>query len=131
MTKTGSWIIGATNSSCYFAAALLGVWTIDPLNERYGRRGALFFAAVLNFASALGAAVSQTWWQVLLCRVFTGVAMVEIYLPSCAVQAHSLALGNQSRRGTSAGCRSVAGIDSGFRGDGFLADMCSSRACSV
>lgn len=74
-TTKGSWIIGVTNSACYFSASLLGVVLTDPLNERFGRKGTLFFAAVVNFASAFGAAGSSKWWHVLICRALTGIAM--------------------------------------------------------
>lgn len=47
------------------------------------------------------------------------------------VRADSSALGNQSERGPCVSCRDITGIDSGICGDGFLADMCGSRAHSV
>ena len=69
------WRIGLVASSPYFVAALGGCWLSEPLSERYGRRGPLLAAAVVNLFAALGAACGQQWWHVLICRGITGVSM--------------------------------------------------------
>lgn len=70
-----SFQLGAVASSPYFVAALCGCWLSAPLNERFGRRSPLLAAAVVNLLAAFGAACSQHWWQVLICRSLTGVSM--------------------------------------------------------
>lgn len=48
----------------------------DPLNEHvYGRRGAIFIAALFSLASVIGAAYAKTWESLLACRVLLGMGM--------------------------------------------------------
>ncbi|KAI0378902.1 hypothetical protein F5Y04DRAFT_136548 [Hypomontagnella monticulosa] len=69
------WMLGAANASPFFFAALLGCWISLPINDRIGRRGAMFVAACLIFASSLGSAFCNTWLQLLLVRIVNGVGM--------------------------------------------------------
>lgn len=48
---------------------------VDPINRRFGRRGAILLATVLIFASSLGSAFVQDWRQLFACRVFNGIGM--------------------------------------------------------
>jgi MFS family permease len=75
--QTGaSWIFGLVNSSTYFIASLLGSWLSDPLNEHFfGRRGALFFAALFSLAASIGSAYTQSWAALLVCRCLQGIGM--------------------------------------------------------
>jgi MFS family permease len=71
-TNYGNWIFAIVNAGVYFSSALFGCWLSDPLNNFFGRRGCVLFAAVFSFTSSFGAAVTQTWWQLLLCRCLLG-----------------------------------------------------------
>jgi MFS family permease len=63
------------NASVFFSAAVF-CWLSDPLNEHvYGRRGALFVAAIFSFSSVIGAAYASTLASLLACRVLLGVGM--------------------------------------------------------
>jgi MFS family permease len=60
----------------YFSASIAGCWLSDPLQSLIlGRRGAIFFSACLCLAGAVGCAFSQTWQQLLGCRIVLGAAM--------------------------------------------------------
>ncbi|KAI2633128.1 hypothetical protein GGS26DRAFT_67863 [Hypomontagnella submonticulosa] len=69
------WELGAANASPFFFAALLGCWLSLPINDRIGRRGAMFVAACLIFASSLGSAFCTNWLQLFLVRIVNGVGM--------------------------------------------------------
>ena len=70
------WLFGLLNASPYLSAALVGCWMSDPLNEHvYGRRGAIFIAALFSFSSVIGAAYVDDWKPLLACRVLLGVGM--------------------------------------------------------
>lgn len=47
------WRLGTINSMPFFTAALLGCWLALPLNDRFGRRGALAISAILILVSSL------------------------------------------------------------------------------
>ncbi|MCJ1383903.1 hypothetical protein MMC17_007017 [Xylographa soralifera] len=70
-----TWILGIVNAAPYLASALVGCWLSYPLNHRFGRRGAILFAAVFSFAFVLGSAFTQTWQQLFVCRLFLGLGM--------------------------------------------------------
>jgi MFS family permease len=86
-TNYGNWIFAIVNAGVYFSSALFGCWLSDPLNNFFGRRGCILFAAVFSFTSSFGAAVTQTWWQLLLCRCLLGTqaCFFLIALPSVAL----------------------------------------------
>ena len=52
-----------------------GCWCSDPLNNFFGRRGTIFFAAIFCFLSVIGSAVTQTWPQLFVTRLLLGVGM--------------------------------------------------------
>ena len=52
-----------------------GCWCSDPLNNYFGRRGTIFFSAVFCFFPVIGAALCQTWEQLLVCRLLLGIGM--------------------------------------------------------
>ncbi|KAH0274212.1 MFS general substrate transporter, partial [Aureobasidium melanogenum] len=66
---------GIVNAMPYFAASVLGAWVSDPITYVYGRRTALFFAAICSFAAPIGSAYCRTWYQLLACRLVQGVGM--------------------------------------------------------
>ncbi|KAH8159842.1 hypothetical protein CIB48_g8405 [Xylaria polymorpha] len=69
------WKLGAVNASPFLFAALVGCWLALPINERFGRRGAMAIAACLIFASSLGSAFCDDWKQLFAARVFNGIGM--------------------------------------------------------
>ncbi|CAG8356015.1 unnamed protein product, partial [Penicillium nalgiovense] len=52
-----------------------GTWLSDPLQERFGRRPALFISAVFCVALVIGTARCNTWETLLVCRVLLGVGI--------------------------------------------------------
>ncbi|GAB1731288.1 hypothetical protein NU195Hw_g4257t1 [Hortaea werneckii] len=73
--ETNSWIIGAINATPYMAIALFACWLSDPVNHYVGRRGAIFIGGLFSLLAPLGQAVSQTWQQLLVCRILLGIGM--------------------------------------------------------
>ena len=67
------WKLGAANASPFFFAALVGCPLSLPVNHLIGRRGAMFVAAVLIFASSLGAAWCRDWKSLFGVRVINGL----------------------------------------------------------
>ncbi len=57
------WKLGAMNASPFLFAAILGCPLALPINDLFGRRGAMSIAAVLILASSLGSAFVQDWAQ--------------------------------------------------------------------
>ena len=71
-----AWIFAIVNASAYFSASLVGCWLSDPINEYFfGRRPAICISAVLILASIIGSACTQTWRELLGCRVLLGIGM--------------------------------------------------------
>ncbi|KAL2810623.1 general substrate transporter [Aspergillus granulosus] len=68
-TACDKWLVGLINSAPTIATLS------DPLNNATGRRGTIFVAAVFSFCSVLGAAFTQTWPQLLVCRLLLGIGM--------------------------------------------------------
>ncbi|KAK9341954.1 hypothetical protein V1522DRAFT_433013 [Lipomyces starkeyi] len=70
-----SWLVGLVNSAPYIAASLCGCWLSDPLNNYFGRRGTIFFAAVFCALTPIGSGFTQTWHQLFACRLLMGLGM--------------------------------------------------------
>lgn len=73
--ETNLWLVGVINAAPYIASAFLGCWLSDPLNNYFGRRGAIFISAIFLILTPIGSAVSQTWQQLFVCRLLMGVGM--------------------------------------------------------
>ncbi|KAG8532049.1 uncharacterized protein KY384_003686 [Bacidia gigantensis] len=71
------WLFGLVNAAPYLAAGLIGCLFIDPLNDglKLGRRGTIFVAAIFSLFAAIGCAVSQIWYQLLVSRLLLGIGM--------------------------------------------------------
>ena len=69
------WIVGLINAGPYIGSALLGCWMSDPLNNYIGRRGVIFFSAIFCLLAVIGAGCTQTWPQLLVCRLLLGIGM--------------------------------------------------------
>jgi MFS family permease len=69
------------HSSCFVSNAQLltghsGTVISDPLQEHFlGRRRAIFVAGIITVISIIGAAIAQTTFQLLGCRIVTGLAL--------------------------------------------------------
>ncbi|KAI1099970.1 hypothetical protein F4804DRAFT_349004 [Jackrogersella minutella] len=74
-TNSDDWKLGATNASPFFFAAVLGCWMSIPVNDLIGRRGAMFLAACLIFASSLSASWCKSWQALLAVRIVNGIGM--------------------------------------------------------
>ncbi|KAK1987866.1 hypothetical protein LZ30DRAFT_579312 [Colletotrichum cereale] len=68
-------LVGLVNSAPYIGSAFIGCWLSDPLNNFFGRRGAIFFAANFCLWPVLGSAFAQSWPQLLACRLLLGIGM--------------------------------------------------------
>lgn len=73
--ETNLWLVGVINAAPYIASAFLGCWLSDPLNNWFGRRGAIFIAAIFLILTPIGSALCQTWEQLLVCRLLMGIGM--------------------------------------------------------
>lgn len=74
------WKLGAVNSAPFFTAALLGCWLALPLNDRFGRRGALAISALLILVSSLVSGLAalfqdleNRWLVFLALRIVNGL----------------------------------------------------------
>ncbi|OJJ48879.1 hypothetical protein ASPZODRAFT_149862 [Penicilliopsis zonata CBS 506.65] len=70
-----TWIVGFINATPYIIICLLAGWLSDPLNHRIGRRGTIFFAAIFSLLAPIGSACTQTWGQLVACRMLLGLGM--------------------------------------------------------
>ncbi|OAQ67873.1 sugar porter (SP) family MFS transporter [Pochonia chlamydosporia 170] len=68
-------LVGLINAGPYIGASLIGCWLADPLNNRLGRRGTIFFAAQFCIWPVIGSAFCRTWQQQLACRLLMGIGM--------------------------------------------------------
>ncbi|KFY70035.1 hypothetical protein V499_09521 [Pseudogymnoascus sp. VKM F-103] len=70
-----TFIVGVVNAAPYIASAFVGCWLSDPLNHYFGRRGAIFFSAIFCLFPVIGSAFTQTWQELLACRLLMGIGM--------------------------------------------------------
>ena len=50
-------------------------WISDPVNERIGRRGAVFVGSIFSLIAPIGSALTQSWGQLAVCRILLGIGM--------------------------------------------------------
>lgn len=65
--------IGAVNSAPFFFAAAVGCPLALPVNDLFGRKGAMAIAALLIFASSLASPFAKNWQALFGIRVINGV----------------------------------------------------------
>ncbi|PFH63258.1 hypothetical protein XA68_15892 [Ophiocordyceps unilateralis] len=70
-----SLIVGLLNAGPYIGSSLVGCWLSDPLNNRLGRRGTIFFSAHFCIWPVIGSAFCRTWQQQMICRLLMGIGM--------------------------------------------------------
>ena len=51
------------------------MWCADPLNNLFGRRGAIFLSACFCLFPVLACAFTQFWVQLIACRILLGIGM--------------------------------------------------------
>ncbi|EIT72927.1 hypothetical protein BDV35DRAFT_404842 [Aspergillus flavus] len=69
------WIVGAINSVPYMTIAIFAGWISDPLNHWLGRKWVIFIAAVFSLIAPIACALTQSWGQLMACRVLLGIGM--------------------------------------------------------
>lgn len=75
LCQRNTWIVGAVNAAPYITICLFAGWLSDPMNNYLGRRGTIFIAAIFSVLAPIGSACTQTWGQLLACRVLLGIGM--------------------------------------------------------
>ncbi|KAK8127187.1 MFS general substrate transporter [Apiospora sp. TS-2023a] len=80
-----SWALGGLNSVPWFSAAGLGCWLAPPVNDRFGRKGAIAISAAMIMVSCLASGLTpliqgeerrSVRWRVLVgVRVINGIGM--------------------------------------------------------
>ena len=74
--SSDAWKFAVVNAATYLAASLVGCWLSDPVSESFaGRRAPICLSGILILASIIGCALSQTWVQLLGCRILLGIGM--------------------------------------------------------
>ncbi|KAM5355620.1 hypothetical protein ACJ41O_002266 [Fusarium nematophilum] len=68
-------LVGLVNAAPYIGTAFFGCWLSDPLNQRFGRRGTIFFSANFCLWPVIGSAFCNNWMQLLGCRLLLGIGM--------------------------------------------------------
>lgn len=69
------WIVRLINAAPYISSALLGCWLSDPLNNRVGRRGVIFFTAIILIATPIASGFARSWVELFICRLVMGIGM--------------------------------------------------------
>jgi sugar porter (SP) family MFS transporter len=62
-------------SGCVLIGCAAGVILVGPVSDRFGRRLAMFMAAAMFFASAIGTAMPHVIWVFILFRIMGGVGI--------------------------------------------------------
>lgn len=85
-----NWLIGLVSSAPYICCAFLGCWLTEPLNAVLGRRGTIFVASFVSFATCVWQGVTNTWWHMFIARFILGIgigpksATVPVYAAECS-----------------------------------------------
>ncbi|KAM0787701.1 hypothetical protein ACM66B_003761 [Microbotryomycetes sp. NB124-2] len=74
-TERREWLLGLVNAAPYAASAFIGCWLSDPVNSVLGRRGTIFCSAVFCIFPVIGQGLTQTWYQLFVCRILLGIGM--------------------------------------------------------
>ena len=62
-------------SGCVLVGCALGVLMVGPISDRYGRKVAMFLAAIMFFASAIGTAVPDHILPFIIFRIIGGIGI--------------------------------------------------------
>nr|XP_018261237.1 uncharacterized protein I303_05673 [Kwoniella dejecticola CBS 10117]OBR83395.1 hypothetical protein I303_05673 [Kwoniella dejecticola CBS 10117] len=69
------WILGLVNAIPYLSAPIIGCYSSDPLNNLFGRRGAIFISAIILIATPIAMGFTHTWQELLIVRIFFGIGI--------------------------------------------------------
>ncbi|GAA5820262.1 hypothetical protein JCM3770_002444 [Rhodotorula araucariae] len=72
---TNQWILGLVNGAPYLACAILGCWLTAPLNNWFGRRGAIFITATLSALTCIWSACVNSRWHLFAARFVLGLGI--------------------------------------------------------
>lgn len=70
-----AWIVGLVNSIIFLTAGLIGAFIVDPLNKYLGRRGEIFFTALILTATPIGSGFAQSWQGLFAARFVMGIGI--------------------------------------------------------
>lgn len=85
-----SFVSWSTHAGFCHPDCFRGAWLSDPINNRLGRRGAVFVGSILCLVSNAGSALSRNWVQLLAFRIILGAGLginastVSVYAGECA-----------------------------------------------
>jgi len=68
-------IMKGWSSACVLIGCAIGVLLVGPLSDRFGRKLAMFLAAVMFLISAIGTSVPNDIWTFIIFRVLGGVGI--------------------------------------------------------
>jgi len=66
--KDNGWPVGTINSGPTLCGTF-STWLADPISNRLGRRGTVFFCGLFSIFLVLGQAVTQNWLELFLSRL--------------------------------------------------------------
>lgn len=87
---TNQWILGLVTGAPYLCCAVLGCWLTAPLNNYFGRRGAIFITATLSWLTCIWSGVTNSWGHLFAARFVLGLGIgpksstVPVYSAECA-----------------------------------------------
>lgn len=70
-----SWIVGLVNAIIFLTAGLIGAFIVDPLNHYLGRRGEIFFTALILTATPIGSGFAKSWEGLFAARFIMGIGI--------------------------------------------------------
>jgi hypothetical protein len=70
-----SFILGTINCGLYLAQGMIGAWISEPVNNRLGRRGAIFVATMCCLIGNAGSGISSSWPILVLFRLVLGTGL--------------------------------------------------------
>ncbi|KAE8227425.1 hypothetical protein CF319_g119 [Tilletia indica] len=89
-TDRDQWIVGLVGAAPYICCAFLGCWLTAPLNNYFGRRGAIFITAIISALTCFWQGVTNSWQHLFIARLVLGLgigpksATVPVYAAECA-----------------------------------------------
>ncbi|GJN94492.1 hypothetical protein Rhopal_007574-T1 [Rhodotorula paludigena] len=69
------WILGVVNGAPYLCCAVLGCWLTAPLNNWFGRRGAIFITALLSALTCIWSGCTNSRWHLFAARFVLGLGI--------------------------------------------------------
>jgi MFS family permease len=72
---TNEWIVGVINAIIFLTAGLIGAFIVDPLNKYLGRRGEIFFTALILTATPIWSGFAKSWQELFAARFIMGIGI--------------------------------------------------------